>query len=127
MSELDRAIKEALTADDAQTLERLVADQSLHEQILATFRGRLRWLNIVGWIAAFALFAVGCACGWRFVREPELRGMLIWGAGAGLAFAGLALIKMWFWMELQKNTILREVKRLELQTARLAARFAGGV
>ena len=45
---------------------------------------------------------------------------MMWGAGAGLAVAGLALIKVWFWMEIQKNAIVRELKRVELQVANLA-------
>jgi hypothetical protein len=40
-----------------------------------------------------------------------------------VAVAGLALVKVWFWMELQKNAIVREVKRLELQVASLAAQL----
>jgi len=31
-------------------------------------------------------------------------------------------MKTWWWMEVNKNAITREVKRLELQIARLAAR-----
>jgi hypothetical protein len=34
----------------------------------------------------------------------------------------VAILKIWFWMEMHKNAVLREVKRLELQIARLAAR-----
>ena len=45
MSELDRSIREALAHEDARILETLGADPSLHEQILETFQGRLRWLN----------------------------------------------------------------------------------
>jgi hypothetical protein len=44
-------------------------------------------------------------------------------AASALAFAGLALIKVWFWLELQKNAIVREVKRLEVQVASLAAQL----
>ena len=31
------------------------------------------------------------------------------------------MIKVWFWMEIQKNAIVREIKRVELQVANLAA------
>jgi hypothetical protein len=37
---------------------------------------------------------------------------------------GVAMLKMYFWMEMNKNMLLREVKRLELQVARLASREA---
>jgi len=44
------------------------------------------------------------------------------GASA-LPFAGFALIKVWFWLGLQKNDIVREVKRLEVQVVSLRRSF----
>jgi hypothetical protein len=122
MNELDRAIRQSLSAEDAELLERV--DPSLRQQVLATFEGQLRWLNAAGWVAGFVLFGVAGWMTWRFIYAPTLEEMLRWGAGAALGFAGLALIKMWFWMELQKNAIMREVKRLEVQVASLAAQLA---
>jgi hypothetical protein len=123
MNDLDQAIRQSLSAEDAALLDRLGADQALHRQVLSTFEGRLRWFNVAGWIAGLALFGVACVLAWRFVQAEELRDMLRWGAASALAFAGIALIKVWFWLELQKNAIVREVKRLEVQVASLAAQL----
>lgn len=123
MNEFDRAVRQSLSAEDAELFDRLGADQALHRQVLATFEGRHRWFNVAGWIAGFALFAVGSALAWRFLQAPEVGEMLRWGAASALAFAGLALVKLWFWLELQKNAIVREVKRLEVQVASLAAQL----
>jgi hypothetical protein len=123
MNDLDRAIRQSLSAEDAELLDRLGADQALHRQVLATFEGQLRWVNVGGWFAGFLLFVAASVMAWRFLQAQELNEMLRWGAGSALAFAGLALVKLWFWMELQKNAIMREVKRLELQVASLAAQL----
>jgi hypothetical protein len=123
MNEFDRAIRETLSAEDARLFDRLGADQALHREVLATFEDRHRWFNVAGWIAGFGLFAAGCAFGWRFVNAGETGEMLRWGAASALAFAGLALVKVWFWLELQKNAVVREVKRLEVQVASLAAQL----
>jgi hypothetical protein len=120
MNDLDQAIRQSLSAEDAALLDRLGVDQTLHRQVLATFEGRLRWFNVAGWIAGFVLFGVASILAWRFVQAEELGDMLRWGAASALAFAGLALIKVWFWLELQKNAMVREVKRLEVQVASLA-------
>lgn len=122
MNDLDRAIRQSLSAEDAELLEHV--DPSLRQQVLATFEGQLRWLNVAGWIAGFVLFGVASVMTWRFIYAPTLEEMLRWGAAAALGFAGLALIKVWFWMELQKNAIMREVKRLEVQVTSLAAQLA---
>lgn len=123
MNDIDRAIKQSLSAEDAVLFDRLGADDAFHRQVLATFEGELRWINMAGWIAGFALFAVGSLLAWRFVEAQDLGEMLRWGAGAALAFAGLALVKVWFWLEIQKNAMVREMKRLEVQVASLAAQL----
>jgi uncharacterized protein DUF6768 len=123
MNELDRAIRQSLSAEDTELFDRLGADQALHRQVLDAFRGRLRWFNAAGWIAGLVLFGVACVFGWRFWFAQEPEDMLRWGAVSALALAGVALIKVWFWLELQKNGVVREVKRLELQVASLAERL----
>ena len=123
MNDLDQAIRESLSAEDTELFDRLGADQALHRQVLATFEGQLRWFNAAGWIAGLVLFGVASVLAWRFVQAQELEDMLRWGAASALAFAGVALVKVWFWLELQKNAIVREVKRLEVQVASLAAQL----
>ena len=123
MTDLDRAIRESLSSEDTELFDRLGTDQALHRQVLATFEGQLRWLNVAGWIAGLVLFGVASISAFRFVQAQELGDMLRWGAASALGFAGVALVKVWFWMELQKHSIMREVKRLELQVASLAAQL----
>jgi Family of unknown function (DUF6768) len=122
MNDLDDAIRQGYSAEDAELMQRLAADPSLPRMVLNTFQGPFGAFNVLGWIAGFALFATGAYCAWRFAAAPELRAMLLWGAGAALAASGLVLVKLWFWMELQRNAVVREIKRLELQVSRLAAR-----
>ncbi len=123
MSDLDHAIRSSLSAEDAELLDRLGRDQAFHRQVLATFGGPFGFMNVAGWIAGFVLFGVGVVTAWRFVSAPDVASMLRWGAASALAFAGLALVKLWFWMELQGNAVRREVKRLEIQVASLAAQL----
>ena len=122
MNDIDEAIRRTLSREDAKLLARFETEPALHRQVLDMFRGNLRWLTAAGWVAGLALFAAGAYFWWRFAHASEVRHMLLWLAPAALCFLGLALVKVWFWLELQKNTVLREVKRLELQVASLAGR-----
>ena len=45
-----------------------------------------------------------------------------WGGGALMAFLVMIVIRIWFFLEIQTNRVLREVKRVELQLARLSAK-----
>lgn len=112
-----------MSAEDAALFDRLGADQALHRQVLDAFEGRLRWLNAVGRIVGVVLFATACVFGWRFWFAQDVKDMLRWGGVSAVACAGLVLIKLWFWLELAKNAVVREVKRLELQVASLAEQF----
>ena len=123
MNELDRAIRQSLSTEDAELFDRIGADQALHRQVLDAFESRLRWFNAAGGIAGLVLFAAACVFGWRFWFAQDVNDMLRWLGAAALACAGLGLIKVWFWLELQKHAIVREVKRLELQVAALAEHF----
>jgi hypothetical protein len=117
----DERIRESLSSEDRELLVQMDADDTLYHNVIATFQGRMRWMNILSSILGFALFGVALVCAWRFTLEAEPRGMLMWGAGAALAISGVTMIKVWFWMEIQKNSIVREIKRVELQVAKLAA------
>ncbi|CAN5702480.1 hypothetical protein BH11PSE1_BH11PSE1_15220 [soil metagenome] len=125
MTDIDEAIRQSLSAEDVRFLEAHGGEQPLLRQVLQTLTGSFAPLNAGGWIAGFALFAVGAFCVWRFLNVTELRDLLLWGGGAMATMLGLTLIKVWFWMEMQKNAIVREVKRLELQLARLAGKPGG--
>jgi hypothetical protein len=122
MTSIDEAIRKALSDEDARLLERFGADLPLPQQLQDSFRGHLGWLNAISWAAGFAIFGGGLYCGWRFLQAPDTAAMLRWAVGLLLCAMGLMLIKLFAWLELEKNAVVREVKRLELQVARLAAR-----
>jgi uncharacterized membrane protein len=117
MTDIDRAIRDTLSSEDRAFIERLEQEPPLHRQIGEMFRGRMRWLNITGWILALVLFGTACWCGWRFVHATEIREMLLWGAAGTLAVIGLTAVKIWMWMQLHHNNVMREIKRMELLIA----------
>lgn len=121
MTKVDEAIRRALSADDLRAYQSLGREQSVIEQAMAAFQNQSRLLAVAGWAGGFLLFGAAAFATWRFLHVPEIREMLMWGAGATLALAGLGLVKVWFWLEMQKNAVLRELKRLELQVACLIA------
>ena len=126
MTHVDDAIRRALSPADLRALDELGREEPIIRQALKAFEGQQRWVALVGWVGGFGLFLVGAYCAWRFVQADDLRAMMLWGAAAGLAATGLGMIKLWFFMEMQKNSLIREVKRLELQVAALAALMSPG-
>ena len=123
MNELDKRIQEALRKEDAEILDAFAGEPSIFEMLMETFRGKQRWLVFltIFWTIVFMVLGVSCVV--RFFQTDEMRDMLMWAAASAFFFSGVAMMKLWFWMELNKNSLTREIKRLELQIARLAARI----
>lgn len=120
MDELERKISQALRADEAAEYEELSPEIPPWEMVFETFKGRNRWLNVITgfWMIVFFFAAVFCMV--RFFSDDNVESMLRWGFGALLLMMGSSFLKLWWWLEMQKNAVIREVKRVELQMASLA-------
>lgn len=123
MSELDKKIREALRDEDAAALADVGDEPSMFETIMETFRGRYKWLAVmaVSWSIVFMVMGVLAAI--KFFQAEATRDMLMWAVACILCLSGVSMMKVWYWMELNKNALTREIKRLELQIARLARRI----
>ena len=112
MNDLDRKIQAALRRDAPN--DPLVTEPNLTEEVLAAFRGRHRWLSLLAILAQLAAVLGLLFTAYKFYHAAEIGSQLRWG-GLGVAFLlVVALIKIWFWMEMHSNRVLREVKRVEL-------------
>ncbi|PCI03377.1 MAG: hypothetical protein COB78_10480 [Hyphomicrobiales bacterium] len=118
MTKLDQRIEEALEAEDRAMMEQL-GEQGILRQFGGLFQGKMAWITVVTVAAGLVLSIIGLYAAWKFATADDTNTMLRW---AGIAWFGLSaqmLIKLWSWMRMETNRILREVKRLELQMARL--------
>ncbi len=123
MKEIDRMIQEALRAENSEMLEKFSEDQTVHEMITDLFRIRPRWLLVGTILVTLASIVVAAYAGYRFYYAPEMREMPLWGAlGSGCITVGTA-VKIWGWMEMSKNAVIREIKRLELQIVYLSGKI----
>jgi hypothetical protein len=123
MNELDDKIREALQKEDAELLEDVGGEPSIFEMLMETFRGRHRWLVFLTMFWTIVFLLLGILSVVRFFRADEIRDMIMWAAASALLLSGVSMMKVWYWMELNKNSVTREIKRLELQIARLAGRL----
>ena len=123
MNELDKTIQEALRKEDAELFADFGGEQSIFEMLMETFRGRHRWLVFLTMFWTIVFLVLGVLSVIRFFRADEMRDMLMWAGATAFFLSGVTMMKVWYWMELNKNAVTREIKRLELQIARLAGRI----
>ena len=69
------------------------------------------------------VFIIGIYSLVQFFKVEGLRLMMIWAGAFFLCMMAVALLKLFSWMQIDKNAILRELKRLELQVSMLNKRM----
>lgn len=123
MKELDDKIRAALRKEDADVFDDLGGEPSMFTLVMDTFRGRHRWLVVLSvfWSLVFMVLSIVSAV--KFFKTEDPRDMMMWALGFIFCMSAVSMMKLWFWMELSKNAIMREIKRVELQIARLAGRI----
>lgn len=121
MDDLDRKIEEALSAEDSALLKTF-DEQGLFSQWFGVYIGPMRAIAVFATFLTFVIFFAAVYCGWKFIGASDALVAARWGAGAVLLMVMTGFLKLWFWMRMESNRILREVKRLELQIARANAR-----
>lgn len=120
--DLDNLIREAMSEEDGKQFDSLAGEPSLVSLAFKTLQGRNRWIGIYAITCSFIFMFTAIYCGWSFYSAPidETKTLLGWSLGLVLSIFGVAMLKLWSWMEIEKYATVREIKRLELQVALMA-------
>lgn len=112
MNDIDKKIQAALRRHDHN--HAFTDDPNLAEEVIAAFRGRHRWLSALMVILNLVFFAGAIWAAVGFYHADSVPEQLRWGALAAVLIAIVMFMKLWFWLEMHSNRVLREVKRVEL-------------
>jgi hypothetical protein len=119
MTDTDRRIRDALSADDEAFLDSLDKDRGLFVQIGEMFRGPMRWLTVAVNLLVLAATAVGIWAIVKMLGADDTRALILWAAFGWAAWTIQLALKQWLWDRMNTLGILRELKRIELRIARL--------
>ena len=119
-TDVDELIREALRAEDVKDFDDL-AEPGLPEMVVDLFRGRLRAYVVMFFLMMLVCTVLAVYCGIRFLGASDVPAMLRWGAGFFLGTFVALNAKNWYWMQMAHLATTRELKRLELLVAHLAA------
>lgn len=118
-SRIDELIKDALTDEEARFYDEL-EEQHFLEKLGQVHKGRTGWLVTVMTIMHIVIFVVFVYCIFRFFDTNDLTELIKWASAGFLSMIFMVMMKLYIWMQMDKNDILRAVKRLELQIAFLS-------
>ena len=123
MRDIDKMIRDALPAEDVELFESLGEEQGIHEMVIDSFRGKTLWLVTLVFVAIAAFVVLAILAAVQFFQVEPVKEMIAWACAFMFCLIAIATMKVWYWMELNKNTVIREVKRVELQIAQLTNRL----
>lgn len=123
MEDIDQLIKETLTQEEAKFYDEL-EEQNVLEMVFGLFKGKNRWIMFMMNIMTLVFFGLFIYCLVQFFNVEGTKELLKWGLGCIVFLLGVSMLKVFAWMQMDKNALLRELKRLELQISSLAGKIS---
>lgn len=114
--EIDQLIRQALSEEEAKFYDTL-EEQNLPQMVGGLFEGKMRWVTVMAFIIMPVLFAAAVYCIYSFFQAGEIKELIIWSTSAFFLLMAVGFIKLYHFMQMDKNAIMREIKRMELQVA----------
>ncbi|WP_422080830.1 DUF6768 family protein [Ulvibacterium sp.] len=119
---IDELIKETLDREEAKFYDQL-EEQDLFGKMGGVYKSKLGWLAILMNIVHLIVFALFVYCVVQFFNTTDTNSLIKWCSGGFLCMIVMGMLKLFVWMQMDKNDMLRELKRLELQIAALSHRL----
>lgn len=119
MNSLDDQIRNALSNEDAEMIGEPDDGLRLDQLMISSLQSRNRFMTIMMIVVSLVFFGLSVWCAINFFDASETKELLTWGIGIVIGIFAVSFMKVWFWMEMQRIAITREVKKVELLTARL--------
>lgn len=116
---IDELIKETLTADEAKFYEEL-EEQNILGKLGDVYKSKVGWLAITMNIVHIICFGLFVYCLIQFFDTESTNELIKWASAGFLCMIFMGMLKLYVWMQMDKNDLLRELKRLELQVSVLS-------
>ncbi|MDO6597506.1 hypothetical protein Q4512_11315 [Oceanihabitans sp. 2_MG-2023] len=123
MEDIDALIKETLSEEEAKFYDTL-EEQGVLGMIFGLFKGKNKWLLILMNMMTLIFFGLFIYCLVQFFNVEATKDLLKWGLASILFMLGVSMLKIFAWMQMDKNALLRELKRLELQVSSIAGKIS---
>ncbi|WP_298902796.1 DUF6768 family protein [uncultured Psychroserpens sp.] len=122
MEDIDQIIKDTLTEEETKFYDSL-EEQNVLGMITGLFKGKNKWIIILMNVMTLVFFGLFVYCAIQFFDTRETNELIKWGLGGLVFLIGVSMLKVFAWMQMDKNALLREIKRLELQVSSLSGKL----
>ena len=123
MSDIDEKILDALNNEDREAMDSYGEELGPFGLIRESFRGVFRAVVIMVFVLV-VIFAVALVySAFKFFSVEDLELKLNWLAIGLTSLFMVGLLRLWYFLELNRLSVIREVKRLELQVSLLSKKL----
>ena len=84
------------------------------------FEGKMKWIILMMNIVIMAVFGFFIYCGIQFFNTDVTNELIKWGVAGTFCMLIISMLKLFLWNQMDKNSLKRELKRIELQISFLA-------
>lgn len=121
--EIDRLIKNALTEEEAKFYDEL-DEQNILGMVGGLFKGKLKWILILMNLVTIVAFIGFIYCVVQFVDTDITNDLIKWGVLGMILLMMISMLKLFVWLQMDKNALLREIKRLEIQISAVSNKLS---
>jgi hypothetical protein len=119
MANIDDKILDAIRSESQEELQQYSEELGLFGLIGESFKGSFRWVVFLAITFKFIFAGLVIYCGIKLFNTTDVAEKVNWLAFGLTAFIVFAVLRLWYFVELSRLSIKREIKRLELQIALL--------
>jgi Family of unknown function (DUF6768) len=123
MEDIDQLIKDTLTQEEAKFYNEL-DEQNVFQMMEGLFKGKNSWILILMNIVLIIVFGLFIYCAIQFFNTDVTNELIKWAVLGMFCMMIVGMLKLFAWMQMDKNALLREMKRLELQVSSLASKMS---
>ena len=120
---IDQLINEALTEEESKFYNSL-DEQNVLQMLGGLFKGKNRWIMLLMNIVMMIAFVLLIYCIVQFFNTDITNELILWLSGGFICLMMISMLKIFMWMQMDKNSIKRELKRLELQVSNLSSKLS---
>lgn len=119
MNALDDDIRKVLANEES--LYDLEREEGVFRQMAGIYQGKMRWMAILATIESVVFVVLIVLAAIEFFQADDTKWQIFYATSILLLGMLLLLVKLWGWMQMNRNAIQREIKRLELRLLELSA------
>lgn len=113
IEEIDKLIKETLTKEESKFYEGL-EEQGLFGMVKGLFKGKLKWVIVLMITVNFIIIGAFIYTAIQFFEATTTFELIKWAVAGFMCMMMVSMLKLFSWMQMNKNALMREIKRLEL-------------